>query len=142
MDSPGNLGTIVRTAEATGVAGIFLIGADADPFDPAAVRASMGSLFSQRLVKCTAREFTDWARSSGASVIASSPTGLLDYRALRCRWPAVLLMGSEKHGLSEHLTETSDFTVRIPMLGSCDSINVAVAAGVLLYEIFNQRRGV
>lgn len=141
IDSPGNLGTIVRTAEAAGVAGIFLIGADADPFDPAAVRASMGSLFSQRLVKCTAREFTDWARSSGASVIASSPTGLLDYRALRCCWPAVLLMGSEKRGLSEHLTETSDFTVRIPMLGRCDSINVAVAAGVLLYEIFNQRRG-
>jgi TrmH family RNA methyltransferase len=141
IDSPGNLGTIVRTAEATGVAGIFLIGADADPFDPAAVRASMGSLFSQKLVKCTTREFTDWARSSGASVIASSPTGLLDYRALRCRWPAVLLMGSEKHGLSENLIETSDFTVRIPMLGNCDSINVSVAAGVLLYEIFNQRRG-
>ena len=141
IDSPGNLGTIVRTAEATGVAGIFLIGEDADPFDPAAVRASMGSLFSQRLVQCTARELTDWARSSLASVIASSPAGLLDYRALPCRWPAVLLMGSEKLGLSEYLTETADFTVRIPMLGSCDSINVAVAAGVLLYELFNQRRG-
>ena len=140
IDSPGNLGTIVRTAEATGVAGIFLIGADADPFDPAAVRASMGSLFAQKLVKCTAREFTDWARTSGASVVASSPRGLLDYKALRCRWPAVLLMGSEKQGLSEHLIETSDFTVRIPMLGNCDSINVAVAAGVLLYELFNQRR--
>lgn len=141
IDSPGNLGTIVRTAEATGVAGIFLIG-DADPFDPAAVRASMGSLFSQKLVKCTAREFIDWKRSSGSSVIASSPTGLLDYRALRYRWPAVLLMGSEKHGLSEHLIDASDFTVRLPMLGSCDSVNVAVAAGVLLYEMFNQRRGV
>jgi RNA methyltransferase, TrmH family len=142
IDSPGNLGTIIRTAEATGVAGIFFIGADADPFDPAAVRASMGSLFSQKLVKCTAREFTDWARSFGASVIASSPAGLLDYRALRCRWPAVLLVGSEKHGLSEQLIEISDFTVRIPMFGRCDSINVAVAAGVLLYEIFNQRRGI
>jgi TrmH family RNA methyltransferase len=142
IDSPGNLGTIVRTAEATGVAGIFLIGADADPFDPAAVRASMGSLFSQKLMKCTAREFTDWTRSSRVSVIASSPAGLLDYRALRYRRPVVLLMGSEKHGLSEHLIEISDFTVRLPMLGSCDSINVAVATGVLLYEIFNQRRKV
>jgi TrmH family RNA methyltransferase len=102
----------------------------------------MGSLFSQKMVKCAARELTDWARSSRASVIASSPAGLLDYRAFRFRWPAVLLMGSEKHGLSEHLIESSDFTVRIPMRSSCDSINVAVAAGVLLYEIFNQYRGV
>jgi TrmH family RNA methyltransferase len=142
IDSPGNLGTIIRTAEATGVAGIFIIGFDADPFDPAAVRASMGSLFSRKLVKCTAREFTDWAKSSRVSIIASSPAGLLDYKALRCRWPAVLLLGSERHGLSDQLIEASDFTVRIPMLGRCDSINVAVAAGVLLYEIFNQRRGV
>ena len=75
IDSPGNLGTIIRTAEATGVAGIFTVGFDADPFDPAAVRASMGSLFSQKLVKCTAREFTDWAKSSSVSIIASSPAG-------------------------------------------------------------------
>ena len=68
--------------------------------------------------------------------------GLLDYRALRYRWPVVLLMGSEKHGLSEHLIEISGFAVDLPMLGNCNSINVAVATDVLLYEIFNQRRGV
>jgi RNA methyltransferase, TrmH family len=141
IDSPGNLGTIIRTAEATGVAGIFVVGY-ADPWDPAAVRATMGSLFSQKLVRCSAREFTDWARSFGVAVIGSSPGGLLDYKALRFRWPAVLLIGSERHGLSEHLIEVSDFTVRLPMVGRCDSINAAVAAGVLLYEMFNQRRGV
>jgi TrmH family RNA methyltransferase len=141
IDSPGNLGTIMRTAEAAGVAGIFIIGAHADPWDPAAVRATMGSLFSQTLVRCSAREFANWAKCYGVAVVASSPTGLLDYKALRCRWPAVLLIGSEKHGLSDHLIEVSDFTVRIPMLGRCDSINAAVAAGVLLYEMFNQRRG-
>jgi TrmH family RNA methyltransferase len=141
IDSPGNLGTIIRTAEATGVAGIFVVGY-ADPWDPAAVRSTMGSLFSQKLVRSSAREFTDWARSFGVAVIGSSPAGLLDYKALRCRWPAALLIGGEKHGLSEHLIEISDFTVRIPMAGACDSINAAVAAGVLLYEMFNQRRGV
>ena len=141
IESPGNLGTIIRTAEATGVAGIFLVGTDVDPWHPAAVRASMGSLFSQQLIRCSPREFADWAKSRGIAVVGSSPSGLLDYRALRCRWPVALLVGSEKQGLSEPLIEASDFVVRIPMVGRCDSINVSVAAGVLLFEMFNQRRG-
>ena len=101
----------------------------------------MGSLFSQELMRCSTPEFARWAKSRGVAVVGSSPTGLLDYRALRYRWPAVLLVGSEKLGLSNHLVEVSDFMVRIPMEGRCDSINVAVAAGVLLFEMFNQRRG-
>jgi TrmH family RNA methyltransferase len=140
VDSAGNLGTIIRTAEAAGVSGLFMLGYNPDPWNPATVRATMGSLFSQRLVRCSAREFTEWAKSSGVVLIASSPAGLLDYKTLRCRWPAALLIGSEKHGLSEQLMEAAQFTVRIPMLGHCDSINAAVAAGVLLYEMFNQRR--
>ncbi len=139
IDSPGNLGTIIRTAEATGVAGVIVIGFGADPYDPAAVRASMGSLFAQRLVQCTATEFVSWARASGVTIVGSSPSGLLDYNVFRCRWPAVLLIGSEKHGLSEQLADSCDFVLRIPMLGRGDSINAAVAAGVLLYELFGQR---
>ena len=142
IDSPGNLGTIIRTAEATDVGGIFIVGDNADPWAPAAVRASMGSLFSQQFVRCSIREFADWAKSCGVVVVGSSPTGLLDYRDLRCRWPAALLVGSERQGLSEHLIEVSDFMVRIPMRGRCDSLNVAVAAGVLLFEMSKQRRGV
>lgn len=138
IDSPGNLGTIIRTAEAAGVTGIFLLGSNDDPWHPAAVRASMGSLFSQKLVKCSPQEFIAWARSSGVTTIASSPGGPLDYKALRFRRPAALLMGSEKRGLSGHLIEASDFTVRIPMRGRCDSINVAVATGVLLFEMSSQ----
>jgi len=142
IESPGNLGTIIRTAEATGVSGIFVLDSESDPFDPAAVRASMGSLFSQKLTRCSPREFGDWAKSCGVAVVGSSPAGLLDYKALRCRWPAALLIGSEKRGLSGHLAETADFMVRIPMRGGCDSINVSVAAGVLLFEMSSQRRGV
>lgn len=141
IESPGNLGTIIRTAEASGVTGIFLLDSDCDPHDPAAVRASMGSLFSQRLTRCTAHEFADWARSSGVTIVGSSPTGLLNYKALRYRWPAALVIGSERQGLSEHILEVSDFTVRIPMRGTCDSINAAVATGVLLFEMSSQRRG-
>jgi TrmH family RNA methyltransferase len=140
IDSPGNLGTIIRTAEATGVAGIIILGDGADPHDPAAIRASMGSLFSQRLVRCEVREFIRWARSTGVALVASSPAGLLDYKAFECRWPAVLMIGSEKRGLSPQLLEACEFTVRLPMLGRGDSINAAVAAGVLLYELFHQRK--
>jgi len=141
IDSPGNLGTIIRTAEATGVTGIVVIGANADPYEPTAIRASMGSVFSQRLVRGSVREFTDWARAFDVALVGSSPSGLLDYRAFRCRWPAALLIGSEKHGLSDPLAEACDFVVRIPMVGRGDSINAAVAAGILLYELFHQRRG-
>jgi TrmH family RNA methyltransferase len=140
VDLPGNLGTIFRTAEAAGVTGIFLIGPSVDPWDPACVRASMGSLFSPKLVRCTTQEFVQWTRSAGASIIGSSPNGLLDFKAMRCRWPAVLLIGSERQGLSEQLLDAADFVLRIPMQGRCDSINASVAAGVLLFEMSSQRR--
>jgi len=138
IESAGNLGTIIRTADAAGVAGIFLIGTDTDPWDPATVRASMGSLFSQKFIQCTAREFRDWSKARGVTVVGSSPKGLLSYRDFRCRWPVALLLGSEKEGLSDHLKEACDFMVRIPMVGRCDSVNVAVAAGILLFEMSHQ----
>jgi len=139
VDQPGNLGTILRTAEAAGVSGVFLLGQGSDPWDPACIRASMGAIFSQKLVRCTAREFSTWARSSRLTIVGSSPAGLLSYKALRCRWPAVLLIGSEKLGLSPELLDACDFTVRIPMRPGCDSVNAAVAAGVLLFELAGSR---
>ncbi len=140
IESPGNLGTIIRTAEAAGVSGIFVLDSESDSYDPAAVRASMGSLFSQKLTRCPPGDFTHWAKSCGVAVVGSSPARLLDYQALRYRWPAALLIGSEKRGLFEHLAETADFTVRIPMSGGCESINDSVAAGVLLFEMSSQRQ--
>jgi TrmH family RNA methyltransferase len=139
MESPGNLGTVLRTAEAAGVSGTFLIDRDADPYDPAAVRSTMGALFSQRLVRSSGREFAAWARARGVAIVGSSPAGLLDYKEFRCPWPAVLVIGSEKHGMSDALAETCDFMLRIPMWGRGDSINVAVATGILLYEMLHQR---
>jgi RNA methyltransferase, TrmH family len=139
IDLPGNLGTILRTAEAAGVTGVFMIGPNVDPWDPACVRASMGSLFSPKLVRCMPQEFVQWARSAGAAIIGSSPTGLLNFKALSCRWPAVLIIGSERQGLSQQLLDAAHFVLRIPMQGRCDSINASVAAGVLLFEMSSQR---
>lgn len=140
IESPGNLGTIIRTAEAAGANGIFLLDADCDPYEPATVRATMGSLFSQKLIRCSPGEFIAWAKSNGVATVASSPVGLMDYKGLRYRFPSVLVIGSEKRGLSGQLLETADFIVRIPMKGGCDSINAAVAAGVLLFEMASQRQ--
>jgi RNA methyltransferase, TrmH family len=143
VDLPGNLGTMLRTAEAAGVAGVFLLDHSSeqcsDPWDPACVRASMGSIFGLRLVPCAMAEFITWARLHRLAIVGSSPSGLMDFKALRCRWPAVLLVGSERVGLSPQLMEQSDLMVRIPMHGRCDSVNAAVAAGVLLFEMSSQR---
>jgi RNA methyltransferase, TrmH family len=140
IETPGNLGTIIRTAEAAGVSGIFMLSPTSDPFDPAAVRATMGSLFSQKLIRCSPHEFTQWAKSRGITVVASSPAGLLDYRGLPSRFPAVLIVGSEKQGLSDQLLDAADLVVRIPMRGGCDSLNAAVATGILLFEMAGQVR--
>jgi RNA methyltransferase, TrmH family len=140
IESPGNLGTIIRTAEAAGANGVLILNRNCDPYDPATVRATMGSLFSQRLVRCSVQEFNRWTKSNGVSVVASSPSGLMDFKALAYRFPAALVVGSEKHGLSDQLLETADFVVRIPMCGSCDSLNAAVASGILLFEIAGQRK--
>jgi len=139
IESPGNLGTIIRTAEAAGVSGILILNPNCDPYDPATVRATMGSLFSQKLVRCNVQEFNRWTKPNGVSVVASSPTGLMDYKSLAYRFPTALIVGSEKQGLSDQLLETADFVVRIPMHGGCDSLNAAVATGVLLFEIAGQR---
>ena len=139
IESGGNLGTIIGTAEAAGVTGIFILNSDCDPYDPATVRATMGSLFSQKLIRCSTNEFTNWAKSNRVAVVASSPAGLMDYKALVYRFPSVLVIGSEKRGLSDQLLETADFVVRIPMRGRCDSINAAVATGILLFEMTGRR---
>lgn len=141
IESPGNLGTIIRTAEAAGVSGVFILSPNCDPYDPATIRATMGSFFSQKLVRCSVPEFKCWAKSNGVSTVASSPSGLMDYRAPAYQFPAALIVGSEKQGLSEQLLESANFIVRIPMQGGCDSLNAAVAAGVLLFEIAGRRRG-
>jgi TrmH family RNA methyltransferase len=141
IESPGNLGTIIRTAEAAGATGVFVLSPQCDPYDPATVRATMGSLFSQKLTKCSSHEFTGWAKSNRVAIVGSSPSGLMDYKALRYRFPAVLVIGTEKRGLSDQVLEVADFVVRIPMRGNCDSINAAVAAGVLLFEMSSQRQG-
>ena len=139
--SPGNLGTILRTGEAVGASGLILIGDSVDPYDPACVRATMGAVFGQRFVRTTAQEFIAWKQRTGARLIGTSPHAKQDYRAVTYPPGTVLFMGGERQGLSEERQRLCDDTVRIPMVGAGDSLNLAVATAVMLYEVFGQRRG-
>jgi RNA methyltransferase, TrmH family len=139
--APGNLGTVLRTCEAVGAAGVMLLGDTTDPYDPATVRASMGSLFSQRLVRTTAGELAAWKTRHGVTLAGTSPSAREDYHQYRYPSPVVLLMGSERRGLSSTQQRLCDVLVRVPMAGGVDSLNLAVATSVILYEVFNQRRG-
>lgn len=138
--SPGNLGTMLRTSEAAGGAGLLLLGDAVDPYDPAAVRASMGALFGQRLVRTTVDAVRHWAARPGYRLVGATPDGATDYQTLDYHDPTVLLLGGERKGLSPELRALCDVTVRIPMAGPTDSLNLAIAASLLLYEVFNQRR--
>jgi TrmH family RNA methyltransferase len=137
---PGNLGTILRTHDAVGGKGVILLGQATDPYDPSAARASMGALFSQQLVKATFEEFSTWKRLLHIPLIGTSDSAQVDYQGVQYPASLVLLMGSERQGLAEPLVRICDSMVRIPMVGTSDSLNLAVATAVVLYEIFNQRR--
>jgi TrmH family RNA methyltransferase len=138
---PGNLGAILRTCDAVGGAGVILLGSTTDPYDPAAVRASMGAIFSQRLARASFAEFAAWRRRHHVVVVGTSPAAVLDYQAVAYQPPLVLLMGSEPRGLAREQQALCNVVVNIPMVGHSDSLNLAVATGIVLYEIFNQQRG-
>lgn len=138
---PGNIGTILRTSDAVGGAGLILLGHAADPYDPAAVRASMGALFAQRIVRADWKGFADWKLRHGVTVVGTSDKAEQDYRAAAYASPLVLLMGSEREGLSPAQQAACDRMVRIPMVGRSDSLNLAVATALVLYEAFYRRGG-
>jgi TrmH family RNA methyltransferase len=131
--SPGNLGTIIRTCESAG-ATLALLDRDPDPHDPRAVRATMGSVFGVRIVRADLRLLREWAHRQGGTVVGTSPGALCDFRHAEYGPPVVLLMGGERRGLSAAETARCDAVVRIPMAGQADSLNLAVATGIVLYE--------
>jgi TrmH family RNA methyltransferase len=136
--SPGNIGTLVRSADAFGAAGVIVTGHAADPYDPRAVRASTGSLFTVPVVRCSSpTEVLAWAGS--LRVVGADEDGAVDVFEFDLTGPTLLLVGNETRGLSAAWREACDATVRIPMVGAASSLNAAEAATVLLYESVRQR---
>ncbi|MCO5155066.1 MULTISPECIES: TrmH family RNA methyltransferase [unclassified Shinella] len=132
---PGNLGTIIRTADAAGASGVILVGEATDPFSMETVRATMGSVFAVPLVKTNVADFLAWKKAAGVEVVATHLAGAVDYRSIDYRKkPVVLLMGNEQSGLPDELARAADALARIPQAGRADSLNLAIATGIMLFE--------
>ncbi|ANF56573.1 TrmH family RNA methyltransferase [Halotalea alkalilenta] len=138
---PGNLGTIIRSCEAAGGAGVILIDDACDPYSPEAMRASTGALFGVRLVRSRRDEFIAWAAREPLELIGTGLARSEDYRSPAYAGPTVLLMGTERDGLSEELGLACDRIVRIPMRGRTDSLNLSVASALMLFEATNRKAG-
>jgi len=132
---PGNVGTIVRTADAAGARGVILVGASADPFGMEAVRATMGSIFHVPVARAEPDAFADYLDRWKGSIIGTHLSATTDIRTLVPAEPQLLVMGTEQSGLTETLAARCDPLVRIPMAGRADSLNLAVATALALYEL-------
>ncbi|MGD9815091.1 MAG: TrmH family RNA methyltransferase [Hyphomonadaceae bacterium] len=136
---PGNLGTILRTADSTGAGGVVLIGESCDPFSVEAVRASMGSLFAMRLARASFDDLLHYKTSRGASMIGLSLKGAALDAERSAPARAIVLMGNEQSGLAPDMEAACDLLVKLPMRGRADSLNLAVATAVMLYDLWRRR---
>lgn len=136
---PGNLGTILRTADAVGVDGVVLLGECVDPFSLEAVRASMGALFTVPVVRAGFAAFDHWRRAHTIRLVGGTLRGTGLPETIDYRGPVAILMGNEQKGLPEAIEAELDHPVRIPMRGKADSLNLAVATGVMLYTAWRGR---
>jgi RNA methyltransferase, TrmH family len=140
VGNPGNLGTIVRTADAAGAAGVIAIGRGTDFWHPNALKSSMGTMFTTPLVAVDeVRDAITWARDNGLTIITTTAHTEIAHWSTTYSRPALVLFGSEGQGLSVDLLDEGDVAVRIPMQGSATSLNLSVSVGILLYEIIRPR---
>ncbi len=140
LRDPGNLGTILRTGDAVGAGGLILIDDCVDPFSVEAVRASMGAVFTQKIVQSPWQEFTDWLSSGDGQLVGTSLNTDADYQSVQYTSPTFLLIGNEAQGLPAEYEDACDILVKMPMMGKADSLNAAIASAVMAYEVLNQRR--
>ncbi len=135
LRDPGNIGTILRTGDATGVGGLILLDDSADPFSVEAVRASMGAIFTQAVATARWEEFLPWLRSGPGQLVGTSLNTNQDYLEAVYERPCFLLIGNESQGLPAAYETECDLIVKMPMLGRADSLNAAVAAAVMAYQV-------
>ncbi len=141
IENPGNLGTMLRTADAANVAGVIVCDPTTDPFNPNTVRASIGSLFTVPLAVTATQRAIKWLGDQNVKTVATSPDADRMHWQASYRGAMAIVIGSEQHGLSSAWLTNSTESVQIPMSGTADSLNAAVAAGVMLFEATRQRSG-
>ncbi|MEO6581179.1 MAG: RNA methyltransferase [Sphingomicrobium sp.] len=141
LRDPGNLGTILRTGDAVGAGGLILVDDSADPFSVEAVRASMGAVFTQNIATARWFEFIAWLRGGPGQLVGTSLRAATDYLEAEYQAPCFLLIGNEQQGLPAEYEATCDLLVKIPMAGRADSLNAAVAAAVMAFQVKASWRG-
>ncbi|MGB3714335.1 MAG: RNA methyltransferase [Candidatus Promineifilaceae bacterium] len=139
VSEPGNLGTIIRTVDAVGADGLILAGQCVDPYHQTAVKASMGTLFHVPISEVgSVQDLLIWARDQGINTIATSARAPQSFWELNYKLPLMIMLGSEGEGLPADILDEADQSVSVPMKGSASSLNLAVAAGLILYEVMRQ----
>ena len=140
IEKPGNLGTMLRSADAAGVHAVIVCDKCTDINNPNVVRASIGTLFSIPVAEAGSAEAIEWMKKNGIRILAATPHAEREYTEVDLTAATALVMGTEQYGLSDQWMKSADLQVRIPMLGQIDSLNVASATTILLYEAVRQRR--
>jgi RNA methyltransferase, TrmH family len=139
---PGNVGTILRTLDAVKADALFLLDGGVEPYHPTSVRASMGTIFWTPIIQTSFIEFVGWIRKYGIRLIGTSAHAEMDYRRIEFEPPWVILLGSEQKGLSQEHMNACNIVVSLPMHGRASSLNLAVAAGIFLYQMMENTNGI
>jgi TrmH family RNA methyltransferase len=140
VEKPGNIGAMLRTADAVGCAGVILCDAGTDLTNPNVVRASLGTIFSVPVAQVSSEEALEWLTKNRISVVAATPAGEITYtKAPLAKGPVAVVVGNEHHGLSSLWLDNAQLRVKIPMRGAVDSLNVATSAALMLYEVLRQK---
>ena len=139
IEKPGNLGSILRSADAVNATGVIVCNRQTDIFNPNVIRASTGAIFSVPLAETSSEEAVAWLRANGIKSLAATPHTDKIYTETDMTGPIAIVVGAEQYGLSDYWMNEADLQVVIPMLGKMDSLNVATAATLLLYEAARQR---
>lgn len=140
IEKPGNLGTILRSADAAGVDAVIVCDPTTDIHNPNVVRSSVGTLFTVPVIESTTEEVLQFLKKQGIAIVAATPHAKLEFTQADLTVPLAVLVGTEQYGLSETWMQNAEIAVRIPMLGVADSLNVASATTLLIYEVIRQRR--
>lgn len=139
---PGNLGTVLRTVDASGASGLILVGNCVDPYHPTSLKASMGAVYSVPIAAVDDQDILlDWSAAYGLKLYGTTAKGNFPYWQIEYSFPALFLMGSERQGLSDDILKRSQEVITIPMRGHASSLNLAVATGIVLFEVAKQKLG-
>jgi TrmH family RNA methyltransferase len=139
IEKPGNLGAILRTADAAGVDALLICDPRVDVWNPNVIRASRGTVFSVPLVECENAAALEWLRANKIQVLAATPSADRMYSSVDLTLPTAVTVGTEDQGLTGFWLENADAQVRIPMMGRVNSLNVSVSTALILYEAVRQR---